>query len=385
MTTQFNRRGFILGAGAAVTSGLVLSGCSTSTKGGGTDELLRVAPGLEVEPTGTVRWTSWPGEYNPDTLAKFAETSEVELDVQESMTDAQAFLSTSRPQLESGLPIGFDLVCLSGAIAPVFLENEWLMKLNKETLPNVTEHMFPEFQELAGNEFMIPHDHAPMGIAYAEKQFPGGIDSWEDILDPRLKGRVALYSEYIASISSWAVYLKAKGEVDNYPADLTVEEAMTVIDFIRPHVDSGQLRTSSGENFTQQLATGDIWAAIASPATVAANRENGVKLAIPEEGVSGYMDYLAIPIGADNPRGAQEVMNFLYQPEIHAEFLAWTLQNPVVDGVQEAMKTVDPSLVDDELIFLPDDVRERIHVYPPKWDEAEREEVSAAWAEATGS
>ncbi|MFT4232432.1 MAG: extracellular solute-binding protein [Leucobacter sp.] len=386
MNVQIDRRKFLIGAGAVVASGLLLSACSTSKTGGAGGELLRVAPGTEVDATGTVRWTVWPGELSPETLDQIAkDLPDIQLDFVESMNDAQAFLSTARPQLESGLPVGFDLISLSGAIAPVFMSNDWLMKLDKSTLPNVEKYMFPEFKSLPGSDYMIPFDHAPMGIAYAEKQFPGGITTWEDLLDPRLKGRVALYSEYIASISSWAVYLKAKGEIDHYPAELTVEEAKTVIGFIKPHVDSGQLRTSSGENFTQQLASGDIWAAIASPATVAANRENGVKMAIPEEGVAGYVDYLAIPIGAENPRGAEEIMNYLYDPAVFAQFLQWTMQNPVVDGVQEAMKTVDPSLANDELIFLDQGIRERVHLYPPNWDEAQREEVSSMWAAATGA
>lgn len=385
MSALIPRRSFLLGAGAALAGGLLLSGCSTTKGAGAGKDLLRTAPGPEVSPTGAVRWTVWPGELSPETVEKIRKDTGIDLDFVESMNDAQAFLSTSRPQLEANLPIGFDLISLSGAIAPVFLANKWLMKLNHETLPNVQKHMLPEFASLPSHDYAIPFDHAPMGIAYAQAQFPDGIRSWKDLLDPRLKGRVALYSEYIASISSWSVYLKAIGEIDHYPSELTVDEAKTVIDFLRPHVASGQLRTSSGENFTQQLASGDIWAAIASPATVAANRENGVRMAIPEEGVAGYVDYLAIPVGAENPRGAQEVMNFLYDPENFAAFLSWTLQNPVVDGVQEAMKTVDPELADDELIFLDEQTRSRIHLYPPNWDEKQREEVSAAWAEATGA
>lgn len=238
MSTLIPRRSFLLGAGAALAGGLLLSGCST-TKGAATGkELLRTAPGPEVTPTGAVRWTVWPGELSPEILDKIRKDTGVDLDFVESMTDAQAFLSTSRPQFEANLPIGFDLISLSGAIAPVFLENKWLMKLNHDTLPNVGKHLLPEFR-LPSHDYAIPFDHAPMGIAYAQAQFPDGIDTWEDLLDPRVKGRVALYSEYIASISSWSVYLKAIGEIDHYPSELTVEEAKTVIEFLRPHVASG--------------------------------------------------------------------------------------------------------------------------------------------------
>ncbi|RGE23217.1 PotD/PotF family extracellular solute-binding protein [Leucobacter sp. wl10] len=385
MSATISRRSFLLGTGAAVASGFLLTACSTAKKGTvGASDLLRIAPGPEVAPTGTVRWTVWPGEINPDSIAQFEDETGLSVDYVESMTDAQAFLSTVRPQFEAGLPIGWDLISLSGAVAPVFLENEWLMRLDKKTLPNVTEYMYPEFQQLKGNEYMTPFDHAPLGIAYADKHFPNSVETWEELLDPRVKGRVALYSEFIATISSWAVFLKSTGEVANYPANLTVDEAKIVIDFLRPHIKSGQLRTSSGENFTQQLATGDLWAAIASPQTVAANRENGIKFAIPREGVAGYVDYLAIPIGAENPRASEELMNFLYQPEQFASFLAWTLQNPVIDGVAQAMEKVDPSLVNDPTIFLDEELRKRVYVYPPAWNEKEREEVSRLWAEATG-
>ena len=44
-------------------------------------------------------------------------------------------------------------------------------------------------------------------------------------------------------------------------------------------------------------------------------------------------------------------MNFYYRPDIAAELAAWVWYVCPVDGAQKAMERIDPSLVDQPLIF----------------------------------
>ncbi len=47
-------------------------------------------------------------------------------------------------------------------------------------------------------------------------------------------------------------------------------------------------------------------------------------------------------------------MNYYYEPEVAAQLAAWVWYVSPVEGAREAMKKVDPALVDEPLIF-PDD------------------------------
>ena len=53
-----------------------------------------------------------------------------------------------------------------------------------------------------------------------------------------MKGRVGLYPTPYVNLAAWGLYLKAQGQIDNPPAKMTLEEAMEVLEFLRPHVPS---------------------------------------------------------------------------------------------------------------------------------------------------
>ena len=60
---------------------------------------------------------------------------------------------------------------------------------------------------------------------------------------------------------------------------------------------------------------------------------------------------MLIPNLAEHKKNAEKLMNFYYDPEVAAQLSAYVQYISPVEGTKEAMKKVDPSLVDNQLIF----------------------------------
>ena len=60
---------------------------------------------------------------------------------------------------------------------------------------------------------------------------------------------------------------------------------------------------------------------------------------------------MMVPNKGDHLSNAQELMNHYYDPEVAARLAAWVNYICPVEGAQQAMEKIDPSLVDNPLIF----------------------------------
>ena len=58
-----------------------------------------------------------------------------------------------------------------------------------------------------------------------------------------------------------------------------------------------------------------------------------------------------VPNLAVHQANAEEWMNYYYEPEVAAKLVAWVNYICPVEGAREEMEKIDPSLVDNKLIF----------------------------------
>ena len=72
---------------------------------------------------------------------------------------------------------------------------------------------------------------------------------------------------------------------------------------------------------------------------------------LPETGGTLWSDNLMVPIGSPHKANAEKLIDFYYDPEIAAQVAAYVQYICPVVGAQDAMKKIDPSLVDSPLIF----------------------------------
>ena len=60
---------------------------------------------------------------------------------------------------------------------------------------------------------------------------------------------------------------------------------------------------------------------------------------------------MMVPNKADHKENAEKLMDFYYDPVNAATLAAWVNYICPVDGAKQAMEKIDPSIVDNELIF----------------------------------
>ena len=60
---------------------------------------------------------------------------------------------------------------------------------------------------------------------------------------------------------------------------------------------------------------------------------------------------MLVPNKATHKANAESLMNYYYDPEVAAKLAAWVNYICPVEGAKQAMEKIDPSLVDNPLIF----------------------------------
>ena len=72
-----------------------------------------------------------------------------------------------------------------------------------------------------------------------------------------------------------------------------------------------------GNSYTEDLTTGEVWAALAWSGDIASLKQDvpSIEFVLPAKGAASFTDNLLIPVGAKNKAGAEELINFLYDPK----------------------------------------------------------------------
>ena len=118
------------------------------------------------------------------------------------------------------------------------------------------------------------------------------------------------------------------------------------------------MRAFTGNDYTQDLAAGNILACEAwSGDIIQLQFDNpDIKFVVPEEGLSLWSDNMIIPNQATHQANAEAWIDYYYDPVVAAKLAAWVNYICPVKGAREAMEKIDPSLVDNALIFPDDEV-----------------------------
>jgi len=102
--------------------------------------------------------------------------------------------------------------------------------------------------------------------------------------------------------------------------------------------DSGTVRQYYDQGYINDLTGGNLTATMAWSGDVLYNQlwagYDNLQFVFPDGGALLWIDNMLIPVGAKNPVGALEVMDWYYDPKIATEVTEWVLYNSPVKGVQ---------------------------------------------------
>ncbi|MBB3040516.1 polyamine ABC transporter substrate-binding protein [Nocardioides soli] len=299
--------------------------------------------------------SNWPAYIDPrkkatSTVSVFQDRTGISVQYTDDINDNAEFFAKIKNQMGSCQPIDRDIIIMTDWMAARMVGLGWIQPLDPSGIPNVHKNLI---QPLRNRQWDPDLDyHAPWqagltGIAYNAAKVPE-VRSFEELITRSdLKGRMTLLSEMRDTM---AFMLRVVGA---NPDKFTEAEWGQAIDRLSEVVASGQVRSFTGNEYIQDLAAGNIVACEAwSGDVIQAQFDNpDIKFVTPEEGLSLWADNMMVPNLAVHQANAEEWMNYYYEPEVAAKLVAWVNYICPVEGAREEMEKIDPSLVDNKLIF----------------------------------
>lgn len=309
-----------------------------------------------------VRFSNWPGyideseDGTPTTLEDFTATSGIEVTYTPDINDGSEFLAKVRIPLEQGQDIERDIIVLSEETAREFIELGFAAPLDYARIPNA-RNLLPRLREAAfdpNRRYTLPWQSGFTGLGWnipllQERMGVDRLSSLEQFFDPRLAGRVSVLSETMDTMGlmlAWAGF---------DPSSFTDAEFDEALILLQQQVDSGQIRQVTGNDYISGLDSGDLIAVFGWSGDVLALGDD-YGFALPESGGLVWADSMLIPAVSPNKASAETLMDFYYDPEVAARLASWIQYVCPVNGAQEAMTAIDPSLAEDPWIFPPEDV-----------------------------
>jgi len=342
-------RAFLLAATAlAATLALAACGGDDGIEGGGSSESVEAVQ-LSPPPSGDVFISNWPFYIDKNTVSDFEKASGVSVKYTEDVNDNQEFFAKVQQLLENGESGGRSMFVVTDWMAKKMYDLGYLQNLDKSGIPNVEANLranlqSPDFDP--DRAFSVPWQSGMTGLVVNKSQAPN-VHSINDLFDPQYKGKVEMLTELRDTVP---LVMKADG-VD--PENATQEDWLAAIDKLKGAVASGQIRRFTGNDYTRDMANGDVVALIGwSGDAVQLQADNpDIEFRMPTEGCILWSDNMVIPVGAPNPTAAEAFMDYVYAPENQAQIAAYNSYVTPVDGVKEVFQKTNPDLVNDPLIF----------------------------------
>lgn len=357
-----NRRGFLRGA-AAGGAGLFLPGflAACGTQGAKTKAGSCVSTDLSSKEK-VLNFSNWPGYIDPikkpdSTLSTFEQQTGIKVNYDIDINDNEQFFAKISPELQACKPTGRDIIVLTDWMAARLIDLNWVQKLDHSKMPNVEANLIdflksPDWDP--NRDYTVPWQSGMTGIAY-NSELTDPVTSFKELLTrPDLKGKIELLTEMRDTMGFMLLMVGAD------PEDFTDAEFSAAIKELQKYVDDGQIRRFTGNDYTDDLKSGDIVACEAWSGDVINILGGGkFKWVPPDEGFALWTDNMMVPNKADHLGNAEELMNFYYDPVNAAKLAAWNYYFCPVEGAQQEIGQFDKSAVNSDFIFLDDKTLEK--------------------------
>jgi spermidine/putrescine transport system substrate-binding protein len=333
---------------APAVCAVALVGCGTQT--GTTGKEGPVVPAGPVK--GTLQIAQWPLYIDPGkhgTVADFQRQTGVRVKYIEEINDNLEFFGKVRPQFQRHQSGGRSLITVSDWLAYRMNNLGYLQRFDQSKLPNVKRNLIDFLRGRAADpqrRFTVPWQSGMTGLIVRTDKAPG-VNSINDLFNPKYKGKVTMLSELRDSVP---MTLKAMG-ID--PDKASTDQWLAAVAKIKKESDSGQIRRFTGNDYIKDLPKGDSWIALGwSGDAVQLQKDNpNIKFVMPKEGCMQWATSMEIPVGAPNPQAAQAFINYVYDPKVQADIAEYVSYVTPVKGVKEILRKRDPKLAANQLIF----------------------------------
>jgi spermidine/putrescine transport system substrate-binding protein len=317
----------------------------------------------------TLVFANWPlyidsekGNKRP-TLDEFTQKTGVKVRYIEEVNDNEEWFGKYQAQLSQGQDIGRDLTVLTDWMAARMVRLGYVQKKDKSAIPNeanlVSTLQHPTWDP--DRAYSMPWQSGMTGIAYNKKE-TGPVTSIEQLLtDSNLKGKVTCLT---AMPDCMGLIMQSNGDDPTKVDPAAFDKA---IGTLQDAVDSGQIRRFTGNDYGDDLSSGNVAAAMAwSGDVVQLQLDNpDLEFVLPEGGGMIWTDNMLIPTGGD-VFTASTYMNFVYDPKVAAEIEDWVNYICPVEGAKDELVKIDPDVAKNPLIFPTEDMLANVKSFDPE-------------------
>ena len=322
-------------------------------------------------PSAEVNWANWTyyidvDENDPNvhpTLDKFTAMYGTQVNYSEVIDDNETFFGTIQPALQGGSDTGWDVVTLTDWMAAKLIRLGWVESFTLSNMPNFQANLLDTYKGV--NWDPTGDHHAPWQSGMTGLGFDpaktGDIDSLASLFtaDPRWKGKVDILSEMRDAIGLTMLLLGLD------PANPTRDGCDQAVAKLNEAKNAKIIRAFKGNAYAEDLKAGNVVLAMAWSGDMVQvlTDKPGMKFVVAKEGGMLWTDNSMIPKGAVHKGTAELLIDFYYQPDIAAEVEAYVNYICPVKGAADVLKSTDPEIASNPLIFPTDDILARLHIF----------------------
>jgi spermidine/putrescine transport system substrate-binding protein len=275
-------------------------------------------------------------------------------------------------QLQSG-DANYDVVFPSDYATAIMIQDEMLRPLTYANIPNfanISEDLRnPPYDP--GSQYAVPYQWGTIGLLYNITRTGEQITSWQQMFD-YTRGSVNWLEDTRGMMSM------ALNQLDYNPNTQNQAEINAARDYLVEH--SGNVAAIAEYGTYDLLINGEADIAIEYSGAVnliAGQCEcDDFRFAIPAEGTVLWVDKIAIPVGAPNPRLAEAFIDYILQPRVGADISNYTgYASPNQVAINLGM--IDDAFLSNVNIYPTDEIRS--HLYFTDTNTTTQELQVTAW------
>jgi len=318
----------------------------------------------------TLRLYVWTDYIDKEIIKEFEAKYSVKV-IEENFPSNEVMIS----KLKAGGG-GYDVIVPSDYMITTMRQDNLLMKLPKEKIPNLS-HLAEQFRSVGYDpqlEYTVPYMWGTTGFAYNSAKISNPPKTWKEFFDPAFSQPAA---KRLSLLDDPREVLGAALKSNGHSLNSTVSEELALakqkVVALKPLIS--RFDTMS---YKDLLASGDLWMAQAYSGDVVKMQKTNPELryVIPEDGATLWVDNLAIPSGAPNAALAAEFINFVMTPEINQR-IALSIHYATTN--QSARDLLPASELGNAAIYPPKEVESRLELLTDLGSASEQ--IDTVWAE----
>ncbi|HOS98050.1 MAG TPA: extracellular solute-binding protein [Deltaproteobacteria bacterium] len=329
--------------------------------------LLVILPALAFGARQEVYVFNWTDYIDPDVIKQFEK--ETGIRVRYSTYDSNEALFAKLKIVKKD---GYDVVFPSTYFVERMRKLNMLKPMDKTKLTNL-KHINPALLNKPydpDNTYSIPYMWGSSAIGINVRSVKEkDITSWNDLWNPRYKGKVLLMDD-VREV--FAMTLRSLGYSGNDRDEAHIRKAYEKLLKLKPSVKVFNSDSPRQPFLNNEVVIGQIWGG----EVYQANQENpDIRLVYPKEGAVFWADSMAIPASVRNIDAAYRFIDFLCRPDVakkNCEFIGYATANLTAQNSLDVRTRSHKAVYPDAEVLkrgeFQADVGEAMLVYEKYWE-----------------